>query len=259
MVNCHTSGATNGTVNEETGALSSGTDYNLTDQSSTPTNWGSNSQTSATVALTSTSYTTYPHDGVDARRTTGDDGIDAGVSQSAYFTTDVIGNTWTTWDIGADDVVVGTLHSAAASISATGALSGTCNTVRFGRPSSDISLGSWMTKDGGTSNIYLEIDEATYSDTDYILGTGTYETLLSSIAEPTDHTYHAVHYRYYKKGTSTVNLVVSLYDGTTEIASWTHNNIGASVVDATQYLNTTQASNITSYSNLRIRFSATVV
>lgn len=469
--NVHCSNQTDDIVYEDTGTLSSGSNYNLGELSTAPTNWGLNSYTSATVSLEDETWTTWISE-MDLRRALGDDGDDVGTNLSAFFTTDVTGTLWATWDIGANEsaptylileqwenpdgnddpklaaygtattrdpnqatsgvsgapaswgdecfllettvtgqtggyryfppseaesvsyfgiefildshsfgsgdwsgigmaytagytnypwtidfievsgsiycrvnilhdgsshtwdhavsldtpykvevkwdldtetweyrwngtsqqsgsitstalgwpigifVFVGggdavqrsfydnayvttdtyysfsgggTTHSASASISATGALSGVCNTVRFGRPSSDVSLGSWMTKDGGTSNIYLEIDESTYSDTDYILGTGTYETLLSSIAEPTDHTYHAVHYRYYKKGTSTVNLVVSLYDGTTEIASWTHNNIGASVVDATQYLNTTQASNITSYSNLRIRFSATVV
>ena len=66
-------------------------------------------------------------------------------------------------------------------------------------------------------------------------------------------------YRYIKEGTNTINLVVYLVQGTTTIASWTHNDIAATYTDAEQTLTSGEADSITNYSDLRVRFEATQV
>jgi hypothetical protein len=131
-------------------------------------------------------------------------------------------------------------------------------------PASDVTDGTWTDQSGGTS-LYAAIDEALADDADYIKSTmlasgasDTCEVLLGSLTAPDVDTNHTVRYRYRSQGAATMNLTVSLRQGaSTEIAAWTHNGVGSSFVNAAQSLTELQASNITDYSDLRLRFVAT--
>jgi hypothetical protein len=132
-------------------------------------------------------------------------------------------------------------------------------------PVSDVTDGTWTDQAGGAS-LYAAIDETSADDADYIKSTmltsgasDTCEVLLGSMTAPDVDTNHTVRYRYRAQGAATIDLTVSLRQGaSTEIAAWTHNGVGSSFVDAAQSLTELQASNITDYSDLRLRFVASV-
>lgn len=82
------------------------------------------------------------------------------------------------------------------------------------------------------------------------------EVSLTDAPNPGSDLYHVVRYRIASKELpSSKRLIVQLLQGSTEIASWTHDNIG-SPTTFEQQLSTGQASTITDYSDLRLRFSA---
>jgi len=133
------------------------------------------------------------------------------------------------------------------------------------RPSSDVTLGSWMTELGVKTDIYLSIDEASATSIDFI-ETGNkkpppsdfYETLLASVTDPQSSSDHIVNYRIGKDGTigTTIDMEVQLRQGGTLIASKTHLNIGT-FFDDSFLLTGTEADSITDYSDLRLRFIPT--
>jgi hypothetical protein len=137
--------------------------------------------------------------------------------------------------------------------------------IQIARPDSDVALGSWTDQDGGTTNIWQTIDEILANDADYIKSSvdpsaDTYECGLTNVEDPTIHTDHGVSYRYKKSITSgQIDLVVKLLQGSTEIASWSHLNIGDGLLTAEQELTEEQAAVITDYTDLRIRFVASKV
>ncbi|MDQ3540404.1 MAG: hypothetical protein M3440_06920 [Chloroflexota bacterium] len=137
-------------------------------------------------------------------------------------------------------------------------------TVQTARPTTDVTDGTWTDQAGGTS-LFAAIDEAIASDADYIqsaTATATAdvaEVALGSITDPAVSTGHVVRYRYGKDTAAgdVVNLTVSLRQGTgTEIAAWTHTDIGVGPTDVVQTLTAAQADAVTDYSALRLRFSS---
>lgn len=144
---------------------------------------------------------------------------------------------------------------------------GTAFVYAYLRPDSDVSAGSWTDQANGTTNLYSVIDETTASDTDYVksstMSAGSSDTLEVSLSDATDpalSTGHRVSYRYRSQGTASMTLTVSLREGaSTEIASWTHTNVGTSYVDAVQTLSVGETDSITDYTALRLRFVATAV
>ncbi|MEM4378198.1 MAG: hypothetical protein QXX85_04340 [Candidatus Nitrosotenuis sp.] len=147
------------------------------------------------------------------------------------------------------------------------------STAKFARPDSDITNNNnWDDPaPGGNNNniLYDEIDEAVQNDADYVtsgpidLILDTSETLvvgLSDIEDPRTSSNHIVRYTYKKDqaGGNQIDLTVSLLQGGTTIASWSHNNIDQNFVLATQTLTTTQANSITDYTNLRLQFTGTM-
>jgi len=91
--------------------------------------------------------------------------------------------------------------------------------------------------------------------------------MMEDAADPNTDEYHIVEYRYKSGGSGTINLTVRLKQGTTTIASWQHNSIGPSWVDAYQTLTwvdayqtltSQEANSITDYTDLRIEFEAAV-
>lgn len=131
--------------------------------------------------------------------------------------------------------------------------------AQFARPASDVT--PWAT---GT---FADIDETSPNDTDKVQSnlapaSHTAEYALSSVEDPQSSSGHIVRYRYQKDaaGGAQINLTVSLRQGTTtEIASWTHNDIANGWTTAAQILTGPQADAITNYGDLRLRFVATQV
>lgn len=130
-------------------------------------------------------------------------------------------------------------------------------------PDSDVTKGNWTDELGGTTNIYTSIDETSASDSDYVESGDSpnldvLEVGLGNPSDPSTGDGHYVHVRYRKQGTETIDLRVRLLQGATEIASWTYSGISTSFVYKREKLTTTQANNITDYSNLRFEFRADV-
>jgi hypothetical protein len=134
------------------------------------------------------------------------------------------------------------------------------------RPDSDVSLGYWTDEGDGTTDIYQSIDEASPNDADYIKSSfkpsnDTSEYGLSNIVDPQVGSGHIVRYRYHKNnaGGNQINLTVKMMQGSTEIASWTHPDIGENPATAEKTLTQEQADSITDYADLRLRFIAVEV
>ncbi|MEM2159765.1 MAG: hypothetical protein QXN55_02285 [Candidatus Nitrosotenuis sp.] len=155
-------------------------------------------------------------------------------------------------------------YNPAQSFGGNGVSSGS---TQYARPDSDVTKDNWTTGTGSTTNLYAEIDESTQNDSDYdksgqislLDTTETLEVGLSNVIDPETSSNHIVRYAYGKdaSGGAVIDLTVSLMQGTTQIASWTHNDIGTGFTLATQTLSAAQADSITNYSDLRLRFVAT--
>lgn len=126
--------------------------------------------------------------------------------------------------------------------------------TQYARPSSDVSAGSWT-----TSPLYAKIDEVTPSDVDFIQcsnANSTCEIALSSITDPSSSSSHTIKVRARKAGNAT--LTVYLFDGTTQIASWSP-SITTSFAEYTYTLTSGEADNIGDYTDLRLKFQCAYV
>lgn len=131
-------------------------------------------------------------------------------------------------------------------------------------PAQDISVGSWTTESSGSSALYSHIDEDTTDLDDYIQSplspsASVYELLLGSLVEPEDKNGVSVDYwiRKDQAGGQAIALSALLLCGSTEIVTWSHNDLSAEWTQMTQELTLAQAQDITNWADLRIRFSAT--
>jgi len=125
------------------------------------------------------------------------------------------------------------------------------------RPYSDISTGLW-----GISPLYSKINEISPDDSTYINSSDnpssdTCEIKLTPTGHPQSYDNHKIRYRYQKSNVpETVDLTVSLYQGTGLIASNIHNGIDTSWSIGSFILTTGQAATITDYTDLRLKFIA---
>ena len=129
--------------------------------------------------------------------------------------------------------------------------------AQYARPTSDVSINSWT-----TAPLYQKIDETLYSDADYIQRNAIAycEVGLSSLNDPATSDGHYVRYRLGRSRIDrALTIVVRLYQGSTEIALWTHTDPALSFVGFEEALTANQANAITDYSNLRLRFDITVL
>lgn len=137
----------------------------------------------------------------------------------------------------------------------------------FARPDADITAGGWTPLLRGNP-LFEQIDEVVVDDSDLIESserpsTDLCEVNLSDVIDPSVNTSHVVRYRYDKESSTVgyegqlLDLVVRLMEGAVEIASWTHNNIGLTLVTAAQTLTGVQADAIGDYTDLRFQFEAT--
>lgn len=146
---------------------------------------------------------------------------------------------------------------------------------QFARPSADTNNpGGWTTHTGGTTNLYLTIDEATADDTDYIQSpaapsNAVYVTKLSSVVNPQSTSGHVMRMRTSASldNQQSIPITQELRQGYvseatpgTLIASYQRTGIVSTAWTTTQYtLTAAEAGAITDYTNLYFRFIATAV
>jgi hypothetical protein len=128
------------------------------------------------------------------------------------------------------------------------------NTV-FLRPNSDSIDGSWIPSTG--TDLYSCIDETTYSDVDYISSTGksTFSSatlILNSVIDSGDNSNHYLRVRI--KGDNATILRISLLCDSTVIASRDVLSPKTNYATYEYLLTTDEVSNITDYSNLKVKF-----
>ena len=126
-------------------------------------------------------------------------------------------------------------------------------TAQYARPTSDVSAGTWTASTG--SDLYAMLDETSANDSDYITTTSasTCEVALDSLTDPAVSTGHIVRYRISATGGG---IIVRLREGSTTIASWTHNPAPGSLTTYAQTLSGGEADSITSYAALKLQFEA---
>lgn len=130
--------------------------------------------------------------------------------------------------------------------------------AQFSRPETpDVSTGGWT-----VTPLYEKIDEATYSDSDYITSSKNAsadicEVNLSAVSDPTIHTGHTVRFRARCDKSSNGNIVATLMQGTTVIRSYDTGYLPTSFTPYSFTLTEGEAQAITDYSGLSLRFSGT--
>jgi hypothetical protein len=137
--------------------------------------------------------------------------------------------------------------------------------VQFARPDSQIALGSWTDDGGGTLNIWQSIDEVSRSDADYVITANNpaaeiFRGGLSTVTDPVSSSGHICRYAYGKDaGARTIEIKVALLQGaSTVIHEETHSNVGTGFTAGSFTLTSGEADNITDYSALQFRITATV-
>jgi hypothetical protein len=183
------------------------------------------------------------------------DGINGTVVASPDFTaltagatsyTDTQGNVWT---FGTSGITIG-------------------EEAQIARPAVDVSVGSWLTHTGASTNLFATIDEASPDDSDYIRSptdpvNAPVVVKLGPLTDPAISTGHIFRYRYGKSGSATIDIVAQLRQGYTNegspgtlIASATHTNVSATLTTAALTLTGGEADAITNYGDLYLRFVA---
>jgi len=143
--------------------------------------------------------------------------------------------------------------------------------AQFGRPSTDTTRDNWEEDDGTTTDIFDQIDEASFDDADYIRTVLTptsdvYVTKLTTIEDPVSSSGHTVRFRAAKSsaGGDQIDLTVQLRQGYvnegtpgTLIATVaTLTNISETFGTTTYNLSGAEADAITNYADLYLRFIA---
>ena len=159
------------------------------------------------------------------------------------------------WTIEECDFIGGPLMDENTDAGTTLTISGS---VQIGRPASDISTGTAWTKSTG-STLYGCIDEATYSDVDYIYSSAgavdTCEIKFGSLVDPTTNKGHVLRARVTNGSNQGYYITVALYCGATEIGTYT---IGLEKSTTRTYdfpILENNAAKITDYTDLRVKFT----
>lgn len=128
-------------------------------------------------------------------------------------------------------------------------------------PVNDTSLGSWTDQDGGTTDIYLSIDEPVPNDADYVQSpplpaANTYKFEFADAVDPITHNHHYIALRLKKPaGAGSLNLTVRMLEETTTIATRVV-TVPADWETVTLTLTSAEAASITDYSNLFLEVEA---
>ncbi|EGG42556.1 Hypothetical protein Nlim_0737 [Candidatus Nitrosarchaeum limnium SFB1] len=142
------------------------------------------------------------------------------------------------------------------------------SSTRHFTPTLDITKGHWNDNKGNQNGLmYDDLDEYPRDDTYYVhsrgLGTNQVEdTLHLKISNyaggvTADH-QHIISYTIRKDspGGNEIKFTVTLFDGTSEIAQWTHLNIDENFKEITNILTVEQKNGISDYTNLSLKFVA---
>jgi hypothetical protein len=120
-------------------------------------------------------------------------------------------------------------------------------------PASDISDGAWVASDS-SGNLYDMLDDVSDADYIYTMSNSTCEVEIGDLFDPATSEGHVVGYRI--SGNGSANLTVTLKQGASTIASWTHTPAPTSPTSYERTLSGAEADAITDYSDLRISFQA---
>ena len=132
--------------------------------------------------------------------------------------------------------------------------------TQYARPDADVSNdGSWQNASAG-SELYSSIDESSTDDTDYVTaqpsgGAETFVVTLSNVSDPSSAADHKVYYRASDDSGGDAELVITLKQGSTSIASSTNSSISASITAYNFTLSSTEANNISDYDDLKLSFA----
>jgi len=128
----------------------------------------------------------------------------------------------------------------------------------------DTNTDNWVDQAGSSSNLFNAIDEVSVDDADYILSPaittgGSWTKVKIRLSNPAPGTTLGgpIKVRYRAKQTNVGNkwFAVTLYQGTTVIASWDHVvELTTSFQTFTQTLTAPQVAAITDFDDLYIRF-----
>jgi hypothetical protein len=129
------------------------------------------------------------------------------------------------------------------------------------RPLTDVTTSGW-TKTAGAGTYSAAVNEVSVDDTSYDESPATpsasvIEWKLAAGSYPGSTAGHTVTVRMEQVSASSTSVVCALVQGTTVISSSTFTGLTTSFVDYSWTLTPTEASNITDYTDLRIRVTAT--
>lgn len=137
-------------------------------------------------------------------------------------------------------------------------------TFQYLRPDADSIDGGWTNESGGTT-LFSSIDESSPNDSDYVASSQlpSNDLVKFRLSDPTGGSTiiapSTVYYRFKAGGSGDpINLTVSLLQGSTTIATWTHTGVSSSFVTASQTLTTPQLAAITDATDLYLTFSASM-
>jgi Concanavalin A-like lectin/glucanases superfamily len=133
----------------------------------------------------------------------------------------------------------------------------------FIRPDADDSDSGWTDQGGGTSNLYLTIDEAApANDADYIQSSvnPTSDVVRFRISDPTAAMVEPLNVRYrygvVGGGAYPVQITARLKQGSTIIKEWVHKDASPTFQTVTQTLTSGEYASITNFNNLFVEFVA---
>ena len=135
--------------------------------------------------------------------------------------------------------------------------------TQYARPDSDTADdGNWTGSGPPSNTLYTEIDESSADDNDFLEADDSgcsgvnCQVGLSDVNDPSSATAHKVYYRITDGDGSGSTLLVKLMQASTAIASQT-TTLTESFATYNFTLSSTEANNISDYSNLRLDFTFT--
>jgi len=138
---------------------------------------------------------------------------------------------------------------------------------QFARPDADVTVTGWVEDDDTSVNMFQEIDEVAFDDTDYVKsptppGTNEYEAGLTDVTDPVSSTGHIMRWRRRKQpaaGSADINLTIRLMQTLTQITSQADNTLPTTFTSTSYTLSAAEADAITDYTALRMEFVAAQV
>ena len=130
--------------------------------------------------------------------------------------------------------------------------------AQYARPDSTVSAGNWL---GNSTTIHgdtSDIDNSTYAYMSFF-GSSTCEVGLSNVTDPSDDTSHVVYFSGYHTdifGGGNLTVGIELLQGSTSIKQQNHSVTETNALYTTT-LSTSEASNITDYTDLRFKYTTT--